>query len=110
MVAPETDVERVRRFCSKENNHEHVAELRVDFELDNNTITLFEDRPRWDGPPTERMREDFARMRWSPSNGNWTLFCLDRNLKWHKYPEIGPGSMQRLLKEIDEDPICIFKG
>lgn len=110
MGAPENDVERVRRFCDAENQHEHTDELRVEFELDNNTITLYESRSPWDGRSTERMRENFARLRWSPTNGNWKLFCLDRNLKWRTYSNIGPGSMTRLLREIDEDPTFIFKG
>jgi Protein of unknown function (DUF3024) len=110
MAAPETDVERVRRYCKQQNFHDHTDQLRIDFELDNNTVTLYEDRPAWDGSPGERMREEFARMRWSPSNGAWTLYCLDSNLKWHKYQGINPGSMQSLLREVDEDPTFIFKG
>ncbi|MGO9457370.1 MAG: DUF3024 domain-containing protein [Acidimicrobiales bacterium] len=110
MPAPETDVERVRRYCDTENRLGHTDQLRIEFELDNNTVTLFEHRAPWDGRSEEWMREDFARLRWSPSNGNWTLYWLDRNFKWHKYSRIGPGSMQAALREVDLDPTYVFKG
>jgi hypothetical protein len=110
MVVPDTDIARVRRHCEAQNRHDHTDSLRIDFEVLGNDIVLFEDRAPWNGKSTERMREDFAKMRWSPSNRHWTLYCMDGNLKWHKYSEIGPGPIQTLLDEVDDDPTCIFKG
>jgi hypothetical protein len=74
MAAPDNDVEQVRRFCEAENRHGHTDQLRIEFELDNNTITIFGYRAPWDGRSTEWMREDFARIRWSPTNGKWALY------------------------------------
>ena len=32
------------------------------------------------------------------------------DLRWHKYTEIEPGTVESLLAEVDEDPTNIFKG
>ena len=41
----------------------------------------------------------------------WTLYCTDRNSRWHLYWEYKPAkNLDELLEEIDEDPTGIFWG
>ena len=41
----------------------------------------------------------------------WTLFCADRNSKWHLYTEAKPSSnLDALLSAVDADPTGIFFG
>jgi hypothetical protein len=52
-----------------------------------------------------------AQFRFDPSTGQWTLYCADRNSKWHKYLDVEPTSrFDTLLEEVNKDPTGIFFG
>ena len=89
----------------------HVADkLRLGYQLEGTLVTLFEERPPWQGfgPWT---RTPVARFRYNLSRGLWTLYWLDRNSKWHRYPQKGPTkTLPPLIREVDKDPIGIFWG
>ena len=52
-----------------------------------------------------------ARLRYSPTHAEWTLFWRDRNLHWHRYDRINTAAhVDPLLAEIDADPTAIFWG
>ncbi len=74
--------------------------------------TILECRPPWRedfGP--EWTRQEIARLRYTNSTGTWTLYWPDRHSKFHRYEDLDPTpTIDRLLAEIDTDPICIFWG
>ena len=50
-------------------------------------------------------------MRYTKSTDVWVLYWPDRNSKFHRYEDLEPTpAIERLLNEIDADPICIFWG
>ena len=52
-----------------------------------------------------------ARLRYTKSTGTWALYRPDRQSNVHRYQDLDPAPMvDRLLAEIDADPICIFWG
>ena len=51
-----------------------------------------------------------AQLRYDPDAGRWTLYCADRNSRWHHYDPIEPGTVTELLAEIEQDPTGIFWG
>ena len=52
-----------------------------------------------------------AQIRYDNETGRWTLYCADRNDKWHEYMNIEPTKyIEEILKEINEDPTGIFWG
>jgi hypothetical protein len=52
-----------------------------------------------------------AQMRYDQNTGEWTLYCADRNDRWHEYFDLLPTKdIGRILKEIDEDSTGIFWG
>jgi len=52
-----------------------------------------------------------ARLSWSVSRREWTLFWRDRDHRWHRYKYTAPTTeIARLLEEIDRDPTGIFWG
>ena len=74
-------------------------------------ITLSEQRPHWKDK-TIWTKSDIARARYSKTDGEWTLYCQDRNSKWHAYEPLPPPTPDfgAMLKEIDEAPTGIFWG
>jgi hypothetical protein len=71
--------------------------------LDRHAVTLVERRAPWRpefGP--EWTSNPVARLRWSVSRRNWTLFWRDRNQRWHRYEYTAPttkiaGLLRRLI-------------
>lgn len=81
---PEAEIDRVVRWC-EQRVPEHVRDqLRIECEV----------APR------------FARHA-----GTWTLYWLDRNLRFHLYDRVPPNpEVDVLLGELDRDPTAIFWG
>jgi DUF3024 family protein len=52
-----------------------------------------------------------AQLRYDPTALAWTLYWADRNSRWHPYDDLEPTKdLDAVLREIDEDPTCIFFG
>lgn len=74
------------------------------------TVTLSEWRPRFNDP-TQFVDIKIAQMRLDTATGLWSLFCADRNGKWHRYYETdSTPDFAALLQEVDEDPTGVFWG
>ena len=41
---------------------------------------------------------------------HWSLYWADRNGRWHRYDDLEPGPVDKVLNEIEADPTCIFWG
>jgi hypothetical protein len=86
------------------------AQLRIEYRLEGPTIVLFESRPRY-FRPEEWGEEPVAKFRYVASRNCWQLFCMHRDLKWHRYgllPEAE--SLAELVAEVRRDPSGIFWG
>jgi hypothetical protein len=109
---PDLDLARIRRYCV-ERVRAHVAHLvRLELDVDRGLVTILECRPPWSpemGPAWTRF--PIARLRFTASRGEWTLYSRDRNLAFHRYAWIGPTpDVTVLLAEIEADPTIIFWG
>ena len=113
---PETDIARINRWLDRENARipPHAREeVRIEVDYDQRSVTILECRPPWDpdrmGP--EWMRTPVARLRYTQSRGEWTLYSTDRNSRFHRYDLAPPTTdVAALLDEIDRDPASIFWG
>lgn len=113
---PETDLARIERWVEQENDRipPHArGEVRIELDVGARSVTILECRPPWD---PERMgpkwtRSPVARLRYTRSRGEWTLYWPDRHLRFHQY-ELTPSTpnVEALLEEIDRDPTSIFWG
>ncbi|MGH2974537.1 MAG: DUF3024 domain-containing protein [Solirubrobacterales bacterium] len=102
----------VATYCATKVPAEHDGKLRTEYKVRGNTITIFECRPPW--------RKDFGRdwtrrrictFEWDPRVRLWTLYARDRNDRRLDYPYIEPvRDLAPLLRELDNDPTCIFWG
>ena len=89
----------------------HVRDkVRLSYRFRGNTITLFEHRPVFN-KQSEWTNSAVAQFRYNPSGNKWTLYCADRNSRWHRYDDLEPAEdFDLLLQEVDEDPTGIFWG
>jgi hypothetical protein len=89
----------------------HLAEeIRIGYRFRGKSVTLFEARPQFIDP-SQWSEIDVAQFRYDPVTALWSLYCADRNSRWHFYSELNPANnFEKLLKEVDEDPTEIFWG
>lgn len=107
---PDIYLERIKRFCAEQSPAEFADELRGVHKVRGASVTLAESRASWDGRGAEWIDVPFAQLRFSAETSRWSLYWADRNSKWHPYEDIRPGSLVKLLLEIDKDLTGIFKG
>ena len=109
---PETDVERVRRWCQDKVPEQVRNEVRIEVDVAERDLTIVECRPPWraDGG-SDWTRFPIARLRYAKTRGVWSLYWRDRNLRFHAYDLVSPtASIEELLAEVDRDPTAIFWG
>jgi hypothetical protein len=115
VMIPDLDLTRIRRWVNTRNSDmPERAQGLVRYELDvsDKTVTILECRPPWRpefGP--EWTRHPVARLRYTKTRGEWSLYWCDRNLKFHEYDLASPTPLvDELLVEIERDPTSIFWG
>jgi hypothetical protein len=91
---------KLSRYCDNRVPVGLRDQVRVGFRFRGNSVTLYEERPRF-------MRSDewvtivVAQFRFDPSSSLWTLYCADRNSRWHKYFDAEPtASLDELIEEV----------
>jgi len=89
----------------------HVRDkVRLSYRFRGNFVTLYEDRPAF-RKPSEWVKIPVAQFRFDPERSDWTLYCADRNSKWHEYLDLESNhDFDVLLEEVNEDPTGIFWG
>jgi len=99
---------KIKVFCENRIPEEVKDKIKMKYEIKGEKITIFEERPRWtdEGPWTKM---PIAQIRYSEEKKDWTLYCIDRNEKRHKYSGINPRKrIEEIIKEIDSDPTGVF--
>jgi hypothetical protein len=102
----------VATYCATKVPSEHDDKIRIEYRVRGDTITIYECRPPWRedfGPDWTSMR--ICSMQWDPETRLWTLYARNRNDRRLDYPFIDPASsVMPLLRELENDPTCIFWG
>lgn len=101
---------KLDQFCNVRIPPEIRDKVRLEFEFRGSNVTLLEIRPVWNDP-TNFTRSPVAQLRFNKVNLKWSLYCCDRNGKWHLYDnKQATTNVDNLIKEIDQDPTGIFWG
>jgi len=96
-------------YCAK-RVPDHVRDkVRVGFHIRGNAVTLYEERPHF-RDRTHWVQIVVAQFRYNQKTMQWTLYCADRNSRWHNYQARPTKDIHRLLREVDSDPTGIFWG
>jgi hypothetical protein len=111
MAVPELSLAKLRRFCDQRTPADMSDQMRLEATTRGNSVTLADCRPPWDGASSDWTRLPFAQLRYQPDNQLWTLYWADRNDRWHLYEGLDSTTdLDALIREIDDDPTCIFFG
>jgi hypothetical protein len=97
-------------FCKTRILDNFKDQIRITYKIRRNSITIYEERiyfkdnSKWTKNPVAQFRFDNKSLKWD-------LYCSDRNNKWHSYSETVPErDINKLIKEVNEDPTGIFWG
>ena len=89
----------------------HIRDkVSLSYQFRGNSVTLIENRPYF-RDPSKWTESVVAQFQFDQKENIWTLYCTDRNSRWHKYRSIEPNEdFDVLLQEVNEDPTGIFWG
>ena len=107
---PETDVAKIRKYCRARVPPSFRDQIRIEAAVRGSSVSIYECRPPWHSDLSEWSKVRVAQLRYSAENHNWSLYWADRNGRWHRYEDMEPGPVDKLLGEIEADPTCIFWG
>ena len=114
MAFSEFELKRIDKtvgaLCRRVSRPEHADKLRFVYEIDGHAVSIYEERPPWDGVG-EWTRMGVAKFRYTRTRGSWTLYWMRRDLKWHEYdPDAMPADLESLVGLVDEDRYGAFFG
>lgn len=99
-----------RRYCEGKIPPELRSEIRISFAIEEDAVTLYEERPFFRDPRTWT-KSHVAQFRYDANKGKWTLYYRTGQNKWHRYSYTSPvKNIRRLVEEVEEDPTGIFWG
>lgn len=101
--------QKLGHFCREKIPEMHRHRVRLDFKIEENAVTLFEERPMY-CDPLNRARMEVAQFRFDGQTREWILYFPDGNLRWRLYYLNPKSDFEVLLREVDEDPLQIFWG
>jgi Protein of unknown function (DUF3024) len=108
---PDLDLRKIHEYAARVVPPEFHHQIRIEVDVRGNTVTILECRPPWRedfGP--EWTRQGVARMKFVTATEKWTLYWSDRNSHWHIFDLISPGTITKILREIEDDQTNIFWG
>src|SRR6266511_3533884 len=83
---------KVDRFCRNRIPPHARDQVRLEYTVRGNSITIVETRPPWNpaliGPEWTRMK--IAQLRYNAEAQSWTLWWAERNERWERYWDTDP--------------------
>ncbi|MDP6526321.1 MAG: DUF3024 domain-containing protein [Kiritimatiellia bacterium] len=84
--------------------------LDTGYRVENQSVLLFEIRPRWD-KPKDKMESPVAKATYSKTQEVWKIYWMRADLKWHRYePMPTVDQLGDFLSLVDEDKHACFWG
>lgn len=114
MAFSELDLKRIDKLvgglCRRRTRPELAAQLKFVYEVDGQSVVLFEERPDW-RDAAKRRRRAFAKLRYVRTSGLWTLYWKRADRRWYAYRPAAPTTdLAALVAVVDQDEYCAFFG
>ena len=108
---PISEIERrraekvLREYCAQRTDPAIRDRIEIVYRLEGNCAYIAERRPDWMNPSTVR-DHDVAKFRFVVKARALTLYWLDSNLAWHRFPDCPPArDIGDLLPVVEAEPI-----
>ena len=101
---------KLTEYCEHKIHIDIRDQVTLTFKIMRDKVTLIDTRPYFKDPSiwTEN---PVAQFRFDTETKKWTLYCIDRNSRWHLYDLTKPSAdFDDMLKALDEDRTGIFWG
>lgn len=114
MSFTDVQLQRIKKevggLCTKRTPADLSDKLRCEYEVDKQSVIIYEVRPAWD-QPSEVTRFPMAKLTYVISRKAWKLYWKRANMKWVAYePKESSRNIGDLVKEIDNDEYGCFFG
>ena len=115
MAISEFETKRLEKLASeyveRHRPPPHIrSELDIGYRISDQSLELFEIRPRWDNP-NEMLEHSFAKTTFIKKSRTWKIYWMRQDLKWHGYepaPEVA--SLEDFLSIVAEDAFACCRG
>ena len=104
-------IEAMENFIERKRPPEHIRpELDIGYKIEDQSIIVFEIRPRWDN--RKEIREHpVAKTTFVKAKNHWKVFWMRSDLKWHSYkPKPFIKTVKEFTKIVEEDNHHCFWG
>ncbi len=115
MALSEFEIKRyeklVKAYIEKNRPPPHIRkELDLSYRLKDQSVEIFEVRPRWDNPK-EILEHPVAKATYVKSQALWKVYWQRADLKWHSYgPYPEAKSIEEFLTVVESDKHACFFG
>ncbi|WP_168914797.1 DUF3024 domain-containing protein [Microcella flavibacter] len=110
MAIPPSDLDRIRQWCREQWPEEMRKEVRLEADATPRHVDIVEVRPPWNGIGAET-RSPIARLRYTGTTAQWSIYWCDRNGRFHLYEYTRPTTrVQHLLEYLADSGDPIFFG
>jgi hypothetical protein len=101
----------IGNWCIARVPPEIKNEVDHDYEVDGQSVSLFEVRPLWHGPAGEFSRTPFVKFRYVKSSAIWKIYWRRQSGKWDLYtPSPSAKNLKIALAIIESDQFGCFFG
>jgi len=110
LIAAQAD-RALTAYCEERVPAHARSQIRLEHRRQGDTVTLVVCRPGRDDAAAEWTVTPIARFKYDRTAGTWTLWCADRNDRWHLYEYATPTKrLDPLLEAVERDQTGIFWG
>jgi len=100
----------VGELCRKRSPAHLKDQVRLEYVVKGHDVVIYERRPRWNNPK-EWGDSPVAKLKFARTAKQWRLYWQRADLKWHEYQRCsGSVDLEKLVQEIDADPLACFFG
>lgn len=111
MAIPVDDGLRIGLWCREQTPEESCGVMRIECEIADRHVTVFDARAPWDGSDGLWSRTPVARLRYTGTTGLWSLYWCDSAGRFHEYRSRRPAKrVQTLLDHLAHSGDPIFWG